>query len=88
MKPVKEIRSKDGELHFQRWALFDNRWFGIYLHHILKADEDKHPHSHPWSFVAVILKGGYREGLIRLNGWFHRIASKFDVTKPYIWPKE
>lgn len=58
---VKEIRSKAGELHFRRWRLFDSPWFGIYLHYIAKADEDKHPHDHPWPFVGIILWGGYVE---------------------------
>jgi len=79
---VKEIRSKDGELHFRRWALFDNAWFGVYLHHILKADEDKHPHNHPWSFIAIIIAGGYREGLITIGGWFNKISGKTCENKP------
>ena len=58
---VKEIKSKAGELHFRRWRFLETPWFGIYLHYIAKADEDKHPHDHPWSFVGIILWGGYEE---------------------------
>lgn len=57
---VKEIVSKTGELHFERWAVIETKWFSWYLHRIHKADQD-HLHSHPWHFVSVILKGSYRE---------------------------
>jgi len=60
-KLIKEIRSKQGELHFKRWRIWSTRWFNIYLHYINKADEDKHLHDHPWSFWSIILKGGYVE---------------------------
>lgn len=33
---------------------------GIYLHHICRSDDDRDPHDHPWSFLALILKGGYQ----------------------------
>lgn len=59
---VKEIRSKTGELHFQRWILFAIPflpYFRVYLHKICKSDEDKHLHTHPWNFHSFILKGGY-----------------------------
>lgn len=60
-KLVKEIRSKQGELHFKRWRIWSTKWFNIYLHFINKADEDKHLHDHPWSFWSIILKGAYIE---------------------------
>lgn len=34
---------------------------GMYLHHIMRPDEDRHLHSHPWNFKVLILKGGYTE---------------------------
>lgn len=58
---VKEIISKEGVLHFQRFRLLATPWFNIYLHHILRSDEDSHPHDHPWHFASLILWGGYRE---------------------------
>jgi hypothetical protein len=60
---VKEIKSKSGELHFQRWRIFWTPWFAIYIHRILRSDEDLHPHSHPWKFISLILFGGYNEEL-------------------------
>ena len=65
---VKEIRSKAGVLHFRRWRFLELPFFRVYLHNILKADEDKHEHDHPWSFYSLILKGGYTEALT-LDVW-------------------
>jgi hypothetical protein len=31
------------------------------VHHILRSDEDRELHDHPWPFVSVILRGGYLE---------------------------
>lgn len=59
---VKEIRSKEGELYFQRFAIFEIQNFAsLYIHKIYKADKDKHLHTHPWNFASVILKGSYVE---------------------------
>lgn len=58
---VKEIWSKEGILHFRRFRLLSTPWFNIYLHNILKSDEDAHPHDHPWHFYSFILWGGYSE---------------------------
>lgn len=33
----------------------------IRVHHILRADNDRHKHDHPWDARTIILKGWYRE---------------------------
>ena len=33
----------------------------VFLHHMVRADLDRDLHDHPWSFLSVILKGGYCE---------------------------
>lgn len=58
---VKEIVSKEGQLHFQRFRLLQTPWFAVYLHHILLSDLEKHFHDHPWGFYSFILKGSYQE---------------------------
>ena len=59
---VKEIRSKNGELYFERWAIIEiSNFAALYIHRIHKADKDKHLHTHPWNFASVILKGSYIE---------------------------
>lgn len=60
---IKEIKSKDGVLHFRRWNIITIFNFRIYLHAIYKADEDAHLHNHPWNFINIVLKGSYTERL-------------------------
>jgi len=33
----------------------------VRIHVILRSDNDRHPHSHPWNYVSVVLRGGYFE---------------------------
>lgn len=58
---AKEIRSRKGELHFERFAVVELPFFAIYIHRIHKADKDPHLHSHPWNFATITLKGSYLE---------------------------
>jgi hypothetical protein len=50
-----------------RWHLLPKgRWpINIYLHHMIRDDDDRALHDHPWWFVSVILAGGYNEILPR-----------------------
>lgn len=66
-KKIKEIKSKDGVLHFRRWRILTTPWFVINLHGIYMPDEDKHLHNHPWSFINIVLKGWYTERLMNEN---------------------
>lgn len=45
----------------------------IFLHHILRSDDDREPHTHPWKFLSLILWGSYRERI--LNHW-RRVADR------------
>ncbi len=58
---LKEITSKFGQVHFRRYRLLQTPWFAIYVHQILRSDEDLDPHDHPWNFSSVILEGAYEE---------------------------
>lgn len=64
---IKEIKSKQGVLHFRRYRLLSTRWFSIYIHKIYKSDQDLHLHDHPWNYFNMILKGGYIEETIENN---------------------
>lgn len=33
----------------------------IRVHHILRSDDDRAFHDHPWSYLTIILRGGYVE---------------------------
>lgn len=51
-----------GNPYMLRWWLIPrNRWFNIYLHKILRDDDDRALHDHPWYSLSVVLSGGYRE---------------------------
>lgn len=63
MKLIKEIRSKEGELHFKRWRLLKTPWFSICIHGIYMKDLDLHLHNHPWNICTMVLSGGYVEVL-------------------------
>lgn len=58
---VREIKSKKGVLHFERWRILNLGLFAIYIHRIYVSDADKHQHSHPWWFFSKILAGSYYE---------------------------
>ena len=53
-----------GEDYMHRYYLFlkDRTWFpfNITLHKIVRSD-DPIMHDHPWSYMTIILKGGYWE---------------------------
>ena len=51
----------DGQPYLRRYYILKTRWFRIYLHEILRSDEDRDCHDHPWNFTSIILKGGYWE---------------------------
>lgn len=51
----------DGADYMYRWYILPrNRYFNIYLHHMI-ADDDEIMHDHPWWNISIILKGGYLE---------------------------
>lgn len=63
MKLIREIRDQAGKLVFRRWSLLRTPWFSVFLHGMYepKGDLDAHCHDHPWSFLSMVLWGGYFE---------------------------
>lgn len=43
------------------WIIPRNRWCNVYLHQILRSDDDRALHDHPWWNVSILLRGAYRE---------------------------
>jgi hypothetical protein len=43
----------------RRWKLELPRGISIRLHHWVKGDPLGYEHSHPWSFITIVLSGGY-----------------------------
>jgi len=90
---IREIKSKEGEVHFQRYRLFACPWFNIYIHKLCKSDEEKHPHDHPWSFITFILKGNYIEYTLDhprgiLRKWLHIVYHRAEDVHKFILPEE
>ena len=54
------IRSDDGAPYLVRRSL-KTPLGDVKLHHILRSDDDRDLHDHPWSFLSIILWGGYWE---------------------------
>lgn len=107
--PYYHITSADGtEIYMRRWWLFNpyphgsdgdgRRWPwlpSVRVHHILRADHDRHHHDHPWNARTLILRGYYIEqrgtqridripgDTARLNfGEYHRIT---EVSTGGVW---
>lgn len=53
----------DERPYIRRWYVLSTPWFRVYLHNMLRNDDDRALHDHPWSNVSVILKGGFVEVL-------------------------
>jgi hypothetical protein len=47
-----------------RWELLATRWGKVMVHRFVPGVEDPDLHDHPWSFVTVVLAGGY-DDLVR-----------------------
>lgn len=46
---------------FTRYTIMSCPWGSIYLHRLFAPVPHPQCHDHPWSFVAILLAGGYRE---------------------------
>jgi hypothetical protein len=53
--------------YMRRWWLREhgdhvpNRWWSCRVHQILRSDDDRAFHDHPWNYMTIILNGGYTE---------------------------
>lgn len=61
MKLIKDIKSKEGVVHFRRWQVFTTPWFDVFIHGIYKSDEDEHMHDHPWDYFSIVIWGKFIE---------------------------
>lgn len=51
----------EGDPYLDRLRILQTPYFCLYLHHIHRADTERDPHDHPWSFASLVLAGGYEE---------------------------
>ena len=74
LTPYQHIMSADGtEMYMGRWWLFNpysrethkpSLWWcpwSFRIHHIMRPDEDRDLHDHPWNARTIILRGWYKE---------------------------
>lgn len=58
------LRIRDQErgdpIYLIRFSIFSCKWFAVKVHRIMLSDDDC-LHDHPWSFLSIILWGGYIE---------------------------
>jgi hypothetical protein len=59
--PDAQIKRRSGDVNVYRWWLFRSNWLGIYLHNIVRKDEDNEPHDHPGWNITWVLRGWYTE---------------------------
>jgi hypothetical protein len=57
-----DVPQYDGDgLYLTRWRIIQTPWGGIYLHRMEGPDPRPTLHDHPWSFLSIVLRGGYIE---------------------------
>ncbi len=57
---ITKVVNGEKVVYLRRFFLWRNHHGrSIYLHHILRSDDDPDPHDHPFDFTSIILRGGY-----------------------------
>lgn len=61
--PLQVVHNEKNEPYIRRYHVLNKKWcpYKIYIHNIIRSDEDRECHDHPWPFLSIILKGWYRE---------------------------
>ncbi len=86
-----DITNAAGSVFMRRYKLVRTRFFNVYLHEILRSDEDNCLHDHPWPFMSLILSGGYCEVLPNGKRWREpgtllsrraRFRHRIEVSRP------
>lgn len=68
-----------------RWWRIARNWaFNIYYHVVLRSDDDRALHDHPWFSFSIVLDGGYFEHTIRAGG-IHRKIWKGPGSMSFRW---
>ena len=60
-KPDELIGHEARPFMLRWWLIPHNRFFNIYLHHLLRSDDDRALHDHPWWSLSIMLDGKYVE---------------------------
>ena len=73
------IGGADNPYLLRWWLLPRNPLLNVYLHQVLRSDDDRALHCHPWCNVSIILAGSYTER-VPLN---QSQANGFDYVEGY-----
>ena len=70
------------------WRIARNAYFNIYYHLVLRSDDDRALHDHPWWNFSIVLEGGYFEHTIDAGGvhrkvWYGPGSVKFRRAGTY-----
>lgn len=76
LKPYKHLK---GYLH--RWTFFESKKFHFRIHHILSEYKTPFLHNHPFSYLSIIISGGYEE-VYEKNG---KLIKKKNKKFSWIW---
>lgn len=55
------------------WRIARNAYMNVYYHIVLRSDDDRALHDHPWWNFSIVLEGGYFEHTIDAGGVNHKI---------------
>lgn len=55
------------------WRIARNAYMNIYYHIVLRSDDDRALHDHPWWNFSIVLEGGYFEHTIDAGGVHRKI---------------
>ncbi|WP_282352067.1 hypothetical protein [Pseudomonas sp. PS01303] len=96
LTPYQHIMSADGtEMYMGRWWLFNPYsrethkpalWWcpwSFRVHHIMRPDEDRDLHDHPWNARTIILRGWYTEERLEPASHVDMLA-----PAPLLWLEE
>lgn len=86
---------KIGPDYMHRWYIIPrNRFFNIYLHKIMRNDDDRALHDHPWWSLSFLLKGEMKEQQLsgyRILPWLFpvirsaKFAHRLEIIKGPVW---
>lgn len=61
MTARRKLVREDRQTYLERWGIEDDRFGGVFVHHLTAADPGKDPHDHPWVFASIVVRGSYVE---------------------------
>ncbi len=69
--------------YLERWTIFRKGRLHVRLHYLKKDDCTPFLHSHPFSYISLILKGGYTETLEHKDVMHKRFSLIFRNAKTF-----